>query len=366
MRVGGNLSIPTDSVTSCLALGALALGSLTLAEAARLTGQTEMDIKFQFAEIGRGRGGSQEGDRPEVSIVIPVLNEAEGLIPFLDRVVNAARNVDSFELIIVDDGSSDATATVLSAYHPPSAIKVISFSRNFGHQAALLAGLNASRGRAVVMMDGDGQDPPEILPRFLEQWKAGAEVVYGIRRARKEALWKRSAYKGFYRLLARLSDIPMPLDSGDFCLMDRQVVDALCGLPESTRFLRGLRSWVGFKQIGLEYDRPAREHGHTKYGTAKLLRLALEGLLSFSAFPLRMASMLGLLTSLAGALYLGYAVTARIVAGGIPPGWTSVVCIVLLLGGAQLMVMGVFGEYLARVYSETKRRPAYVIRTVQN
>ena len=362
VRGGRSLSIPTDSLPSWVALGALALGTITLTEASEISGETEDAIRSRFAEVARDRDQQIE---PAVSIVIPVLDEAEGLTELLDRVTAAMAGQTSFEVIVVDDGSRDSTPEVLASYTShDTPLHVIRLSRNFGHQAALLAGLRASKGRAVAMMDGDGQDPPELLPRLIERWRAGADVVYGVRRARKESFAKRWAYSAFYRLVARLGEVHIPLDAGDFCLMDRQVVNALCELPESTRFLRGLRSWVGFEQVGLEYERPAREHGRTKYGLTKLVRLALEGLLSFSVLPLRMASMLGLLTSLAGVVYLGYAVTARIVSGGVPPGWTSVVCVVLLLGGAQLSVMGVFGEYLARVYTETKRRPAYLIRSV--
>ena len=362
VRGGRSLSIPTDSLPSCVALGALALGTITLTEACEISGETQDAIRSRFAEIAHDE---EQPPEPVVSIVIPVLDEADGLTQLLDRGAGAMARIASFEVIVVDDGSRDNTPDVLAAYATPDApLHVIRLSRNFGHQAALLAGLRASRGQAVVMMDGDGQDPPELLPRLIERWRMGADVVYGVRRARKESFGKRWAYSAFYRLVARLGEVPIPLDAGDFCLMDRQVVEALCELPESTRFLRGLRSWVGFEQVGLEYDRPAREHGRTKYGLTKLVRLALEGLLSFSVLPLRLASMLGLMTSMAGIVYLGYAVTARIVSGGVPPGWTSVVCVVLLLGGAQLSVMGVFGEYLARVYTETKRRPAYVIRSV--
>jgi len=298
----------------------------------------------------------------DLSVVVPVLNEADGITPLLDRIAVALDGL-AFEVIVVDDGSTDGTAAILAARSATDpSLRVITFTRNFGHQAALLAGMRAARGAGVVLMDADGQDPPELLPELVARWRDGVEVVYAVRRRRKASLWHRMAYAAFYRLLRRMAELPIPPDVGDFCLMDRKVVDAVCSLPESTRFIRGLRSWVGFRQEGIEYERPAREHGETSYSFTKLCRLALDGLLSFSVMPLRVASIIGFATSTAGVLYLAYAVISRILVGDVPAGWTSVICVVLLLGGAQLVVTGMLGEYLARVYTETKRRPAYVIR----
>lgn len=297
-----------------------------------------------------------------VSVVMPVFNETENLEPLLDRLISVLEPHGAFEIVIVDDGSSDTSLEIAVARHEADPrIKVLSLSRNFGHQSALLAGLDQARGDGVVLMDSDGQDPPEVLAEMIARWEGGADVVYGVRRHRKESSWKRSAYWLFYRVLHRVADVRLPPDAGDFCLMDRKVVDALRSLQESSRYLRGLRSWVGFTQVGLEYDRPARLAGEPKYTLRSLVRLSADGIFSFSAFPLRLASVLGILTSILGFVYVAYAVVARVTEGEVPKGWTSIIAIVLIIGGAQLIVVGVLGEYLARVYGETKRRPQYIV-----
>jgi dolichol-phosphate mannosyltransferase len=199
------------------------------------------------------------------------------------------------------------------------------------------------------------------LPTLIEKWHEGNDVVYAVRRNRKESWWKRGAYAAFYRILYRLAELRIPANAGDFCLMDRRVVDTLRTLPETSQFIRGLRTWVGFTQVGVDYDRPARVAGEPKYTLRRLFRLAIDGLFGFSSAPLRLASYLGFITSLLGLAYLGFALAARLFGNGVPAGWTSVIAIVLLVGGAQLIVIGVLGSYLARVYDETKRRPPYVV-----
>jgi dolichol-phosphate mannosyltransferase len=213
-------------------------------------------------------------------------------------------------------------------------------------------------------MDADLQDPPELLPTLVAKWREGNDVVFAVRRKRKEGRLKRAGYFLFYRLLRRLSEVDLPVDSGDFCLMDRKVVDALKSLPESNRFLRGLRGWVGFRQVGVEYDRPARLRGESKYTLRKLVRLAVDGLLAFSSVPLRLASVLGFLTTIAAVLYLLVAIAAKVFGGTVPAGWTSIIFVQLILGGVQLLMIGVVGEYLASTYQEAKRRPTYVVRAV--
>jgi dolichol-phosphate mannosyltransferase len=213
----------------------------------------------------------------------------------------------------------------------------------------------------VCFLDAVLQDPPELLEQLLEEWRAGNEVVYAVRRTRKEGLAKRLAYRTFYRLYRRLANIDVPLDSGDFALLDRTVVDQILVLPEHNRFLRGLRSWVGFRQVGIGYDRDARHAGEPKYTARQLFRLAFDGLMSFSAVPLRLASFLGIIVALAGGLYIGAAVVARLFLGGVPEGWTSIIAVVLAVGGMQLFVVGVLGEYVARIYDESKARPNFVI-----
>jgi polyisoprenyl-phosphate glycosyltransferase len=302
---------------------------------------------------------------PIVSVVLPVYNERENLAPLVARLRAALAGAvgEAFEVVFVDDGSSDGSSAALDALHAADArLKVVHLSRNFGHQAALQAGLDAAGGDAVVMMDADLQDPPELLPRFIDAWRSGAEVVYAVRRRRPEGAWKRAAYAAFYRTVRVIAEIDVPLDSGDFCLLDRRVVSALRALPEHNRFLRGLRSWVGFSQVGVEYERDPRHAGAPKYTLRKLLRLALSGYVGFSAMPLRAASLLGLLTALAGFLVALWVVYTKVADIPSPRGWVSLMAVVLLVAGVQLLVLGVVGEYLGRVYDEVRHRPLYIVR----
>jgi len=303
---------------------------------------------------------------PTVTVVLPVYNERETLaalaarlIPVLDRVVG-----DAFEVLFVDDGSRDGSAEILDAFHERDPrLKAIHFSRNFGHQAALQAGLDEARGDAVIMMDADLQDPPEVLEQFIMRWREGYSVVYAIRRRRKEGVLKRTAYAFFYRSMKAVSEIDVPLDAGDFCLLDRRVVDILVSLHERNRFLRGLRSWVGFRQVGVEYNRASRHAGEPKYTLRKLVGLALSGYVGFSAMPLRASVWLGLLAAAAGFLFALWAVLTRLIGIYSPRGWASTLAIVLFLGGTQLLMLGVIGEYLSRVYDEVRARPLYIVRS---
>jgi dolichol-phosphate mannosyltransferase len=243
-------------------------------------------------------------------------------------------------------------------------VVVVDLSRNFGHQVAISAGLECSRGKGVVIMDGDLQDPPEILPLFIDKWREGYDVVYAIRQKRKEHLLKRTAYALFYRLLQWLAHVDMPLDSGDFCLMDRRVVDLLVRMPERNRFLRGIRSWLGFRQVGVSYERHARLGGEPKYTVRKLMYLAMDGLLSFSYMPLRMISVMGLMVSLFSLLLAGYYFWKRLVYALDPPGFATLVVALFVLSGVQLVTMGVMAEYVARISDEVKRRPVFIVRRV--
>jgi glycosyltransferase involved in cell wall biosynthesis len=299
-----------------------------------------------------------------LSIAIPVFNEEENLPKLAARLTTAiaALPFDDYEIIFVDDGSSDATPSLLASFHESdSHIRVIRFSRNFGHQAALQAGMDESRGDALVFMDADLQDPPEVIADFVAQWRAGYEIVYAVRKKRKENVFKRASYKLFYRSLQAVANIDVPLDAGDFCLMDRRVVNALKALPERNRFLRGLRSWIGFAQIGVEYERQARLAGTPKYTLGKLLGLALSGYIGFSALPLRVASALGTLSALAGLGLMVWAVLQKITGHPTPWGWASTVSMILFMGGMQLGVLGIVGEYLSRTYDEVRRRPLYIV-----
>ncbi len=299
---------------------------------------------------------------PRISVIVPLHNE-EGNIPVLHERLSAVLDqLGAHEILFVDDGSDDGSAhAVLELQRHDDSVKLIRLARNFGKEGAVAAGMDHARGQAVIVMDADLQDPPEVLPDLVAQWEAGFEVVYAVRRKRKESLWKRAGYHWFYRVMRLVSDVEMPLDAGDFGLMDRRVVDVVRRLPEKNRFMRGLRSWAGFRQTGVEYERPVRHSGDAKFTFRTLVKTAVDGLLAFSSAPLRMAVYLGFLTAAAGVLFLGVAVYQRLFAGYTPTGWTSLVAIVLTLGGVQLIVIGVVGAYIARIYDETKRRPTYLV-----
>jgi glycosyltransferase involved in cell wall biosynthesis len=309
-----------------------------------------------------------------ISIVVPIYNEAENLDQLFRRIRAASETwSEPFEVILVDDGSHDASPDMLRTIADRDArFKVVTFSRNFGHQAAISAGLRFATGDAVVIMDGDLQDPPEQLARFLEKWHQGYHVVYAIRTERKENLLKRTAYQGFYRALRLVGDIDIPLDSGDFCLLDRRVRDVLVDeMPEQNRFVRGLRVYAGFRQIGVAYERQERAAGETKYTFRRLVHLALDGLIDFSAFPLRIASWLGFLIAVPSFLIGVFIIFHRIVgfkifgyAPGDTPGLATLAVGMFFLGGVTLVMLGIIGEYLGRIYREVKRRPQFIVQSV--
>ncbi len=307
----------------------------------------------------------------DLSVIVPCFNEATVLPllqPRLLKVLEALQ--ESWEVVLIDDGSADATLDQLREMHTADPrFKVLSFSRNFGHQAAISAGLSYVSGRIVAIIDADLQDPPEILSTGLDLLRQGYDVVYAVRRKRKEGLLKRTAYLMFYRLLKAVAEIDIPLHAGDFCLMTRRVVDVLVAMPERNPFIRGLRAWAGFRQIGLEYERAARAAGETKYSFAKLWKLATDGVFSFSTLPLRISAYLGFsAVALAGSAglflifwrvlgfrFMGHTATEL-------PGWTAMVATVLFLSGLQLLILGIIGEYLGRIYSEVKHRPAWILK----
>ena len=297
---------------------------------------------------------------PELGLVVPVHNEESVLPQLLDTLRHLNLGVP-LAVLFVDDGSTDRTLAILQeACSQDARMACLSFSRNFGHQTAVSAGLQQVRGDLVAVLDADLQDPPDLLGSFIEKWREGYDVVYGIRRNRKEAWALRTAFWLFYRLLSKVATISIPRDAGDFALMDRRVVDAINAMPEHNRFVRGLRSWTGFSQIGIPYARPARKAGKSSYNTRRLTRLALDGLLSFSSVPLRISSWSGAAAALVGFAYLLYIVALYALGETLPPGWASLIVIVLFLGGIQLMVLGIIGEYLSRIFDEVKRRPHFV------
>jgi dolichol-phosphate mannosyltransferase len=304
--------------------------------------------------------------RPFISVIIPVYNEREnldGLVSRLHPILEPAPNRE-FEIIFVDDGSFDGSSEMLDALNARDPRhKVIHFSRNFGHQSALQAGLDTASGRAVILMDADLQDPPELIEQFIAKWKDGYEVVYAIRTKRKEPVLKRWGYAAFYRTMKIIADVEIPLDAGDFCLMDYRVVETLVALQERNKFLRGLRSWVGFRQTGVEYERGLRSAGTPKYTLGKLMNLALSGYIGFSSLPLRAAAWFGFVFAVAGFALTIWVIVDRLIDASVPQGWASTTAIVLFVGGVQLIMLGVIGEYLGRVYDEVRQRPAYIIRS---
>lgn len=307
-----------------------------------------------------------------ISVVLPCYNEFEVLDELYCRLTAAAESWEEpFEVILVDDGSDEQTWRKVEEIHRGDPRwKVVRFARNFGHQTAVSAGIHHTAGEAVIILDADLQDPPEELHRFIAKWREGYDVVYAVRRKRKENVLKRLCYGLFYRLLARMSDTPIPVDSGDFCLIDRRVADLLIVMPEQNRFLRGLRAWVGFRQVGIEYERHARAAGKPKYTFAGLVQLALDGFLSFSSSPLRLAGRLGMLlssTALAGGAFaLGrwMAGGGEATSGGSPgPGTLLLVFAgMAFLAGMQLVCLGIMGEYVGRIYAEVRGRPLWVVR----
>ncbi len=302
-----------------------------------------------------------------LSVAIPLWNEEEVLPELLERLggVLDALPGGPHEIVLVDDGSTDGTRRLLAAAAAADPrLVVVELSRNFGHQIALTAALDHTSGDAVVVMDGDLQDPPEAIPDFLDLHRGGYDVVYARRVRRKESRWLRACYFLFYRAIALLANLRLPLDSGDFALLSRRVVDELKGLPEHHRYLRGLRTWVGFRQTGIDIERAERGAGTPKYTFFRLLRLAFDGVFSFSVVPLRLASFLGLGAVTATAAYALYAVYARLVLEQSPSGFTALIVAIVFLSGVQLLVLGVLGEYVARTYEESKRRPHYVVQRV--
>lgn len=309
---------------------------------------------------------------PNLSVVVPCFNEGDVLGSLTARLYASLRAIElDWEVIFVDDGSTDGiTWPLLSALHEPEPrFKVVSLSRNFGHQAAISCGLAHATGDMVAILDADLQDPPELLPALLQKLQAGYDVVYALRRKRKENWFKRCAYACFYRLLRALADVDIPADTGDFCMLRRRVVDILKALPEQEAFLRGLRAWVGFRQIGIEYEREPRAAGHTKYPFSKLMRLAMDGIFSFSVLPLRLAIFLGLgavmLALLWASLHLVWRIAGFELMGHTAaqlPGWTTLMCGMFFLGGLQLLILGCIGEYIGRIFKEVKQRPRWIVR----
>ncbi len=305
-------------------------------------------------------------EKKKISVVVPFLNEEQNIPVFYERVTRAMEGrPEELEIIFVDDGSTDGSARwVAEKAKQDARVKLLRLSRNFGHQIAITAGMDYARSDAAVIIDADLQDPPEVIPELIDKWREGFEVVYAVRESREGETWaKKFLAASFYQLFRRLAKIDAPVNAGDFRLVDRKVVEALKQVRELHRFMRGLTCWVGFSQCAVNYHRAARHAGQTKYPVWKSLRLALDAVTSFSGAPLRWLTGAGMLIGVAGAVELVYVVVRRLISPvGYEPGWATIIAFMLFLGGIQLVSLGLIGQYISRIFEETKKRPLYYIR----
>lgn len=302
---------------------------------------------------------------PEINIIIPLYNEEKVFPLLIERITSLLNNSHlTITVILVDDGSTDATSFLMKQLSQEDGrFLSIILSRNFGHQLALTAALTmVNASEAVLIIDGDLQDPPELLEEMFVLYKEGNDVVYAIRESRKEGFFKVGFYKLFYRMLQKIASIDIPLDSGDFSLLSRRVVDVINSMPEESRYLRGMRSWVGFKQIGYKYSRPDRQAGNTQYTLRHLLRLAMNGIFNFSEFPIKFITFLGVSTMSIGVIYFIITLIKRFSSDYVPDGFTALVFLIILFGGVQLISIGIIGEYLIRVFFQVKKRPLFIIK----
>ena len=300
-----------------------------------------------------------------LSVIIPCFNEEPVLRATHERLTSVLTDIDGldYELIFVNDGSRDRTQQLLEDLLFDHHVRVLLLSRNFGHQIAVTAGLEAAAGAACVIIDADLQDPPELIPQMVDLWREGNEVVYGIRIEREgESRFKLWTAKAFYRLINRMSETKMPLDAGDFRLLDRKVVEVIKSMPERARFLRGMVSWAGFRQVALPYDRAARHAGESKYPLTKMIHFAMDGIISFSLVPLKLAIWTGFIAIWIAVAGIIVAILDRLLERNLARGWASLFVAVLFMGGVQLVSLGILGEYLGRIYTEVKHRPLYVVQ----
>lgn len=303
---------------------------------------------------------------PTYSVVVPIHNEQESLQELHRRLADVLPRLDGeAEVLLVDDGSTDLSYPLMLELHRGDPrFKVVHLARNFGHQLAITAGIDLARGDAVVVMDGDLQHPPELLPELAAQWRAGYDVVYGVMTDRPEGWLKRATARTFYRVLRRLSSVEIPAAAGDFRLADRRVIEAFRAMPERNRFVRGMFAWLGFRQIAVPYAVPERFAGSSKYTLTRMIRLATDGLLSFSTRPLRLALDLGFVVSGLAFLFGIASLVSKFAGVFLVPGWLTIVLVTSFIGGMQLMVIGVVGEYVGRIYDEVKARPLYLVRAL--
>jgi polyisoprenyl-phosphate glycosyltransferase len=302
---------------------------------------------------------------PAISFVIPLYNEEEIFPHLIKRLTEVMESLPiKSEVVLVNDGSSDRTAEIMAQISlTDHRFQSVFLSRNFGHQLALTAGLHYIRAtEAVVVLDGDLQDPPELVKEFYDKFLEGYEVVYAIRKKRKEGIFKRSAYHLFYRLQKKLSFIDIPLDSGDFSLISRRVVDVMNKMPEESRFVRGIRTWIGFKQIGIEYERNSRFAGDSKYPVGKLIKLAYNGIFNFSELPVKFITNVGFFSVTIAVIYLAITIYKKLVLNAVPEGFTALIFAIVLFSGVQLVSLGIIGEYVLRIFFQVKKRPLFIVK----
>ena len=301
----------------------------------------------------------------KISVVIPMYNEEEVAQVCYVRLTQVMRQISNYdyELIFINDGSKDKTLEIMKEIAlKDNRIKILSFSRNFGHQSAVLCGLNYAGGDAVIIIDADLQDPPEVIPDMIKHWEEGFEVVYGKRKSRKgESAFKLLTASMFYRFINSLSNVELPKDTGDFRLVDRKVVDVIVNMPERNKYLRGLVSWIGFNQYPYEYDREKRYAGKTKYPLRKMMKLAGDGIISFSNKPLKMVGGFGIFAIIISIVVLIYSIVSLIVGNNVQPGWTSIMVAITFFAGTQLLCLWVIAEYISRIYDNSKARPEYIV-----
>ncbi len=303
-----------------------------------------------------------------ISLVIPVYNSEESIDELYERSIKVLEKIGTYEIIFINDASKDSSILkLLELSKDNKNIKIIDFSRNFGHQIAITAGIDYAKGDAVVVMDDDLQDTPETIVKMVKKWKEGFDVIYGQRRTRKDTFFKKVTAFGFYRVLKKFANIDIPEDTGDFRLMDRQVVDEMCKLREHSRFMRGMTSWVGFKQTAVLFDRADRKYGEGNYSLNKLFRFAMDALTSFSYIPLRISMNIGFIVALFSFVGIIYAIYRKVFFPiEVVSGWTFLTIIILFLGSVQLIALGIIGEYIGRIYTETQGRPLYIIKNKIN
>ncbi len=299
-----------------------------------------------------------------ISIVIPIYNEHETIPELHHRLSQVMGQVsEPYEIIFVNDGSQDNSLPALKqCAGKDSRVKVVDLARNFGHQVAISAGIDSAGGEAVILMDGDLQDPPELLTKLIALWRDGFDVIYTVKRSRKENVLKRFAFHSFYKVMQMFSSIPIPIEAGNFSLMDRKVIAVLQSMPERNRYIAGMRAWAGFKQTSIEYDRGARFAGKPQMTISRLMHLAFDGIFSFSNAPLRLATYVGVSIAFLAFIGMLYVIYAKLFTDKATPGWASPVFSILFMGGLILLTLGIIGEYLGRIYDEVKRRPLYVIK----